>query len=68
MDFELLDDEAIETRAGRAARVVSTRLSPFVWRQDGALHAMIRAVPRDENPVKKVARIYYGVSRDGLVF
>ena len=67
MDFELLDDEAIETRADEPLASFY-QLSPFVWRQEGALHAMIRAVPHDENPLKKIARIYYGVSRDGLVF
>jgi beta-1,2-mannobiose phosphorylase / 1,2-beta-oligomannan phosphorylase len=67
VDFELLDDEAIETRAGEPLASFY-QLSPFVWRQDGALHAMIRAVPHDENPAKKIAQIYYGVSPDGLVF
>jgi predicted GH43/DUF377 family glycosyl hydrolase len=67
VDFELLDDEGIETRAAEPLASYY-QLSPFVWRQDVALRAMIRAVPRDEDPAKKIARIYYGVSRDGLVF
>jgi predicted GH43/DUF377 family glycosyl hydrolase len=43
-------------------------LSPFVWRSDDRFEVLLRAVNDDEDPAKKVARIYYGVSSDGLSF
>jgi beta-1,2-mannobiose phosphorylase / 1,2-beta-oligomannan phosphorylase len=44
------------------------QLSPFVWRENDELHVLVRAVPQSEEPAKKIARIYHGVSGDGLVF
>ncbi len=43
-------------------------LSPFVWRQSSQYGLLLRAVNRSTIPAEKVARIYYGVSRDGLRF
>ena len=44
-------------------------LSPFVWRQDGVFHLLVRAVPRrDDEPRLKMAEIWHGVSEDGLQF
>ena len=44
------------------------QLSPFVWRQNGDFHVLLRAVPYSENPAEKIARIYHGTSVDGLAF
>jgi predicted GH43/DUF377 family glycosyl hydrolase len=43
-------------------------LSPFVWRQSPEYELLVRAVNRSEVPAEKVARVYYGHSRDGLRF
>ncbi len=44
-------------------------LSPFVWQDGARWEALIRAVPRrDDRPALKIARVYYGSSRDGLHF
>jgi predicted GH43/DUF377 family glycosyl hydrolase len=44
------------------------KLSPCVWREDGAYHLLLRVVNRSDVPSEKVARIHYGVSTDGLTF
>lgn len=44
------------------------KLSPFVWRESGGYHILIRAVPHSENPAEKIARIHYGRSEDGIAF
>lgn len=44
-------------------------LSPFVWQNGARWEALIRAVPRrDDRPALKTARVYHGVSGDGLRF
>ncbi len=43
-------------------------LSPFVWREGPLYRMMLRAVPESHDPAKKIARIQYGESRDGLRF
>ena len=44
-------------------------LSPFVWQDGVRWEALIRAVPRrDDMPALKIARVYHGVSGDGLRF
>ncbi len=44
-------------------------LSPCVWQDDGRWEMLVRAVPRRDNrPALKIARIYYGLSEDGLHF
>ena len=44
-------------------------LSPFIWQDGARWEALIRAVPRrDDMPVLKIARVYYGSSDDGLHF
>jgi len=42
-------------------------LSPFVWETRG-FDVLLRAVNRSANPTEKVARVYHGVSSDGLTF
>lgn len=44
------------------------KLSPCVWREDGACHILLRVVNYSDVPSEKVARIHYGVSADGLHF
>jgi predicted GH43/DUF377 family glycosyl hydrolase len=67
MRFQTIADEAMRIHAGQPLASFY-QLSPFVWRQNGDFHLMIRAVPYSENPAEKIARIYYGTSTDGLVF
>ncbi len=43
-------------------------LSPFVWRESNQYRLLLRAVPHSENPAKKIARIYYGESANGIHF
>lgn len=43
-------------------------LSPFVWRQNGRYELLLRAVNRSAIAARKVARVYYGHSGDGLRF
>lgn len=43
-------------------------LSPFVWREDATYKLLVRAVPRSNMPAKKIARIYYAESTDGIRF
>lgn len=65
--FEILADEPLRIRAGEPLASFY-QLSPFVWREGGIFHIMIRAVPHAEDPAKKIARIYHGTSPEGLVF
>ena len=44
------------------------QLSPFVWRKDHGYQIVIRAVPDDPDPAKKISSIYHGRSTDGLSF
>jgi len=67
MRFEILTDEPLQVHAGEPLASFY-QLSPFVWREGGLFHVMMRAVPRAEDPAEKIARIYHGTSRDGLLF
>ncbi len=54
-------------RSGRLALMYV--LSPFVWRQDGRFHLLVRAVPdRDDEPRLKISEAFHGVSDDGRHF
>lgn len=69
-----------ETRGFAVAEIASLKLerksplsemytlSPFVWRQTPQYELLLRAVNRSTIPAEKVARVYYGRSRDGLRF
>jgi len=67
MRFELIADEAMHVRAEEPLASFY-QLSPFVWHATDGLEVMLRAVPHSENPAEKIARIYHGISSDGLVF
>ena len=55
------------TRHNRLANMYV--LSPYVWRDGGGFHLLIRAVPRrDDEPRLKMAEIWYGTSTDGRHF
>lgn len=43
-------------------------LSPFVWRENDRYRMLLRVVPRCDDPAKKIARVHYGESADGLHF
>jgi predicted GH43/DUF377 family glycosyl hydrolase len=43
-------------------------LSPFVWREAARYRMLLRVVPRSDDPAKKIARVHYGESGDGLHF
>ena len=43
-------------------------LSPFVWREGPLYRMLLRAVPESDDPARKIARVHYGESRDGLRF
>lgn len=43
-------------------------LSPFVWRQRPRYGLLLRAANHSTIPAEKIARVYYGHSRDGLRF
>ncbi len=43
-------------------------LSPFVWREAALYRMLLRAVPESDDPAKKIARIHYAESNDGLRF
>ena len=63
---EAIEDVAITAR-GRLADMYM--LSPFVWREGGQYHLMVRGVPsRDDVPRLKMAEVWYGVGSDGLHF
>jgi predicted GH43/DUF377 family glycosyl hydrolase len=44
------------------------KLSPYVWKENDLYRMLIRAVNPSEDPTQKVARIFYGESKDGLNF
>lgn len=44
------------------------KLSPFVWRHDTRFDLLLRVVNRNEDASRKVARIHYGTSTDGVHF
>jgi predicted GH43/DUF377 family glycosyl hydrolase len=43
-------------------------LSPYVWREETLYRMLLRVVPRSDDPSKKIARVHYGESQDGLKF
>ncbi|HEX5274770.1 MAG TPA: hypothetical protein VFW34_05785 [Candidatus Rubrimentiphilum sp.] len=43
-------------------------LSPFVWREGPLYRMLLRAVPESDEPARKIARVHYGESHDGLRF
>ena len=67
MRFQILANESVRVHASEPLASFY-QLSPFVWRQNDALHIMIRAVNHSERASEKVARIYHGRSLDGLNF
>jgi predicted GH43/DUF377 family glycosyl hydrolase len=67
MRFDSIADEAMQVHASEPLASFY-QLSPFVWRENGHVHVMIRAVPYSEDPAQKIARIYHGTSTDGLIF
>ncbi|MGA8796299.1 MAG: hypothetical protein WB526_04430 [Candidatus Cybelea sp.] len=67
MRLQIIADDALQVHA-KEPLASFYQLSPFVWREGAGFHVMIRAVPRCEDPAKKIARIYHGVSADGLLF
>lgn len=44
------------------------KLSPFVWEESDGYRILFRAVNPSEDATQKVARIYYGISYDGIAF
>jgi predicted GH43/DUF377 family glycosyl hydrolase len=44
------------------------KLSPFVWKENDLYRMLVRAVNPSDDPTQKVARIFYGESKDGLNF
>jgi predicted GH43/DUF377 family glycosyl hydrolase len=44
------------------------QLSPFVWRGKNNYEILIRAVPHSHIAAEKIARVYHGVSADGIRF
>jgi predicted GH43/DUF377 family glycosyl hydrolase len=43
-------------------------LSPFVWREGILYRMLLRVVPRSDDPAKKIARVHYGESQNGVHF
>ena len=44
------------------------KLSPYVWKENDLYRMLIRAVNPSDDPTQKVARIFYGESKDGMNF
>jgi len=44
------------------------KLSPLVWKEHGKYQMLMRAVNTSEDATQKVARIYSGISKNGLSF
>lgn len=44
------------------------KLSPFVWRENDRFELLLRVVNRDADASRKVARVHYGQSSDGVHF
>jgi predicted GH43/DUF377 family glycosyl hydrolase len=44
------------------------KLSPFVWCEKKKYHLLLRVVNRDDDASRKVARVHYGTSLDGVRF
>ena len=43
-------------------------LSPYIWCEDNIYKVMVRAVNASPDPTQQTGRIYYGESRNGLMF
>lgn len=67
MGFAVTAIRALRVRSRPPLRAMY-KLSPFVWKSKTGYEILIRAVPRRKNPAEKIARIYYGRSRDGITF
>ena len=65
--FAVEEDSALGLQASEPLSSMYT-LSPYVWRAGDRYQVLIRAVNHDDDPTKKVARVYHGVSDDGLTF
>lgn len=66
-DFRLVrQDEVTFDASGELAEMY--KLSPCVWNDDGRYELLLRVVNRSADASKKVARIHYGTSADGLHF
>jgi beta-1,2-mannobiose phosphorylase / 1,2-beta-oligomannan phosphorylase len=66
-DFRLLSRKELVFRCPSQLRGMY-KLSPCVWCEDGRFDLLLRVVNYSEDPSKKVARIHYGRSTDGLGF
>lgn len=65
--FAVLHTEPLHLNAAAPLRDMYT-LSPFVWQSRDGYDLLVRAVNRSETASEKVARIYHGVSSDGVHF
>jgi predicted GH43/DUF377 family glycosyl hydrolase len=65
--FQIENDIPLRVHATEPLLSMYT-LSPYVWQSDDRFQVLIRAVNRDDDPAKKVARVYHGWSDDGLTF
>lgn len=65
--FALLRRERLRLNAGAPLCDMYT-LSPFVWETRDGFGLLVRAVNHSEIATQKVARIYHGVSSDGIDF
>ena len=66
-DFRLIrQDELSFDASGELAGMY--KLSPCVWFEDGLFKLLLRVVNVSDDPSKKIARIHYGWSPDGLHF
>lgn len=54
--------------AGSSALAQMYKLSPCVWRDSSRYELLLRVVNRSDTPSRKIARIHYGSSLDGLRF
>ncbi|MBC5810048.1 MAG: hypothetical protein GIW95_04215 [Candidatus Eremiobacteraeota bacterium] len=63
--FALLGTEPLQLDAAAPLRDMYT-LSPFVWKSPDGFDLLVRAVNRSQVASEKVARIYHGVSSDGI--
>ncbi len=65
--FTVVRTDALRLDCAAPLRDMYT-LSPFVWRSRDGYELLVRAVNRSEIAAEKVARIYHGVSPDGIHF
>lgn len=67
MPFAAREISALTVRRPEALRDMYL-LSPFVWREAPLYRMLLRVVPRCDDPAKKIARVHYAESSDGLQF